>query len=111
MTNKEDACGNSGGTDVGRPDPIPKLSLILTLIYLLGRDPEELTSVGSYDHERAVCVSPAPKEVRRSFLEYADSMSKIAEIRAKSYAAALEVLGFVGNHVPGVREVSMDQTH
>lgn len=38
-------------------------------------------------------------------------MSKIAEIRAKSYAAALEVLGFVGNHVPGVREVSMDQTH
>lgn len=38
-------------------------------------------------------------------------MSKIAEIRAKSYAAALEVLRFVGNHMSGVREVSMDQTH
>lgn len=36
---------------------------------------------------------------------------KIAEIRAKSYAAALEVFRFVDNHMPGVRDVSMDQTH
>lgn len=56
-------------------------------------------------------MSPAPNEVRRSFLRYADGMSKIAVIGAKSYAAALEMLRFVGNHMPGVRDVRMGQTH
>lgn len=96
---------SSFGTDVGRPDPDPKTEPDI--------DPDmfTLSSVGSCDHEREVCVSPAPNKVWRSFLRYADGMSKTAEIRAKSYAAALEMLRLAGNHMPGVRDVSMDKKH